>query len=187
MARLITVTKVGLYDINGSYFAVDSESIRVYDQNISSIETHTSGASLMFGNPQVTPEGVTVKGFVVSQTPAQIQTLIDASVSTTNPVSVISADGAISIPSVNTTFYFTKAGVAVTTLAAPTATTHDGLRLTFVATTAQANTITHSAGFGAGGASLDVATFGGAIGDNITIEAYQGKWYIVATRNVTIA
>ena len=64
MARLITVTKVGLYDINGSYFAVDSESIRVYDQNISSIETHTSGASLMFGNPQVTPEGVTVKGFV---------------------------------------------------------------------------------------------------------------------------
>ena len=38
MARLITVTKVGLYDINGSYFAVDSESIRVYDQNISSIE-----------------------------------------------------------------------------------------------------------------------------------------------------
>lgn len=187
MAKLVTLTKVGYYDKNGSYFATDSESIRQYDENVSNIETHTSGSSVMFRSPQVSPEGVEVKGYVVSQTPSQIQLLIDASVSTINPVSVLSADGAISIPSVNTTFYFTKAGVAAMTLAAPTATTHDGLRLTFIATTAQANTITHTAGFGAGGSSLDVATFGGAIGDNIVIEAYQGKWYVVSTRNVTLA
>jgi hypothetical protein len=32
-----------------------------------------------------------------------------------------------------------------------------------------------------------VATFGGAIGDQLVIVAQNGTWRIVATRNITIA
>lgn len=187
MARLITVTKVGYYDKNGSYFA-EAGTTRVYDTTLSAIETHTSGASIYFAS-NVKFGTTEVSGLVVSQTPAQIQTLFDASVSTVNPVVNVSADGAITIPSVNTTYYCTKAGVAAMTIGNPTATTHDGLRLTFIATTAQANTLSNAAGagFNDGGASHDVGTFGGAKGDNIVIEAYQGKWYVVSKVNVTLA
>ena len=99
-----------------------------------------------------------------------------------NLVTAVTADGAISIPTVNRSYFITKAGVAAMTIADPTATTHDGVRLTFIATTAHAHTLSNAAGsgfFSSGGATKDVATFGGAIGDGIVIEAYQGKWYIV--------
>lgn len=102
-------------------------------------------------------------------------------------VGAIAASGAVSVPGYSRTFFITKAGVAAMTIADPTATTHDGLRLTFVSTTAQAHTLTNTTGFGAGGASLDVATWGGAIGDTMVIVAYQGKWYVESTRNVTLA
>lgn len=188
MAKLITITKVGIFDQNGSRFLVDSESIRMYDENISSIETDALGSMVMLREPQKLDGGV-ITGYVVSQTPAQIQSLLDASVSTINAVLAVSANGAISVPSVNTTHYFTKAGVAAMTIVDPTATTHDGVRLTFVATTANANTLSNAAGsgFNAGGAGSDVATFGGAIGDLIVIEAYQGKWYVIDKTNVTLA
>lgn len=189
MARLITLTKVGYYDINGTFFSVDSESIRQYDANISSIETHTSGASVMFIEPQKTPEGELIRGWVVSQNPATIQSLIDAATGTVNSVVAVTADGAITIPSVNTTYNITKAGVAAMTLANPTATTHDGLRLTFMSNTANAHTLSNAggAGFNDGGSGSDVGTFGGAKGDNIVVQAYQGKWYVVSKVNVTLA
>lgn len=183
--KLIALTKIGYFDQNGSRFTCDSEAIRASSENISSVETDTSGSIVMLSEPQKLDSGI-ITGYVVSQTPAQIQTLIDAVTATSNAVLAVSANGAISIPSVNTSFYFTKAGVAAMTIVDPTATTHDGIRLTFIATTANANTLTNTTGFGAGGGSLDVATFGGAIGDNIEIEAYQGKWYVVSTRNVTL-
>ena len=188
MATLITLTKVGFYDQNGSYYACDSESIRVATNSVSSIETHASGSTVMLKSPQKLDAG-TITGYVATQTPAQIQTLFDATVSTANPVLAVSADGAITIPSVNTTYFCTKAGVAAMTITNPTSTTHDGLRLTFVATTAQANTLSNAAGagFNDNGAASDLATFGGAKGDNIVIEAYQGKWYVVSTRNVTLS
>jgi hypothetical protein len=188
MATLITLTKVGFYDQNGSYYTCNSESIRVATDSISSIETHTSGSTVMLKAPQKLDDG-TITGYVASQTPAQIQTLFDATVSTVNPVIAVSADGAITIPSVNTTYFCTKAGVAAMTIANPTATTHDGLRLTFIATTAQANTLSNAGGggFNDGGTASDIGTFGGAKGDNIVIEAYQGKWYVVSKVNVTLA
>lgn len=101
----------------------------------------------------------------------------------------LSANGAVSIPNVSTTFVLTKAGVAAMTLANPTAGVHDGVRLTFIATTANAHTISNAAGsgFNSAGAAGDVGTFGGAIGDNLVIEAYQAKWYVVSKVNVTIA
>ncbi len=107
---------------------------------------------------------------------------IDAGiVSGRTPVVTVSADGAISIPSGNTHYFITKAEAAAMTIADPTATTHDGLTLTFVATTAAAHTLSNAAGsgfFSTGGSGKDVATLGGAIGDGLSIIAYQGKWYI---------
>lgn len=98
----------------------------------------------------------------------------------------VSADGAISIPSGSKTHFITKGTAAAMTIAdptsgAPSAGGHDGVVLVFVATTAAAHTLSNAAGsgfFSTGGASKDVATFGGAIGDGLAIMAYGGKWYI---------
>lgn len=103
------------------------------------------------------------------------------SVATPDSFAAVTADGAITIGVANKTYFITKAGVAAMTIVDPTATTHDGVHLTFVATTANAHTLSNAAGsgfFSSGGATKDVATFGGAIGDGISIIAYQGKWYI---------
>lgn len=72
------------------------------------------------------------------------------------------------------------------TLATPTATDHDGYVLTIVATTAH----THSFDFASGkvnGGALTTATFGGAIGDGLTMVAYQGVWYVISNINVTLS
>ncbi len=105
-----------------------------------------------------------------------------------SPVLAATADGAISIVAYSQTIYITKAGVCALTLANPTATTHDGARLTIVATTANAHTVSNAAGagFNGGGAGADIATFGGAIGDSMIVEAYQGKWYVLNLLNVTL-
>lgn len=123
---------------------------------------------------------------------ASVATITTLTVTTLNAMSkllAVTANGAVSIPTANTTYYITKAGVAAMTLVDPTATTHDGLTLTFISTTAQAHTLSNAAGsgFNAGGAASDIGTFGGAIGDNIVITAYQGKWLVVSKTNVTIA
>jgi hypothetical protein len=97
----------------------------------------------------------------------------------------ITGDGAITIQ--HATVYLSKAGAAAITLAAPTSGTHDGFRITVIASSAQAHVITSGVdGFNAKGSS-GTATFGGAIGDSVTFEADTGHWYTVATRNVTIA
>lgn len=94
--------------------------------------------------------------------------------------------GAITVAS--KTVYITKATAAALTLVAPTATTEDGIRIVFVATTAAAHTVTATTiGFNAGDTASDVATFGGAIGDGLTIEAYQGEWYILNSINIILA
>lgn len=101
------------------------------------------------------------------------------------PVELGAANGAIA--STSGVVMLTKAGVAAMTLAAPTTGTDDGKVLHIVAATANAHTVTQTTpGFGAGGGSLDVATFGGAIGDCMSIVAYGGKWYILNLINVTL-
>ena len=94
-----------------------------------------------------------------------------------------SADGIVTITAYSQTIYITKAGVCALTLADPTATTHDGTRLTFMSTTANAHTVSNAAGsgFNGAGSGSDVATFGAAVGNNLTVEAYQGKWYVIGT------
>lgn len=104
------------------------------------------------------------------------------------PIVAVTADGAITIPTVNTTYFITKAGVAAMTIAAPTATTHDGIRLTFISTGANAHTL-DMASSGINGGSADIGTWGGAAGDGVTIVAYQAHWYQVpgSNTNVTFA
>lgn len=83
------------------------------------------------------------------------------------------------------TIWATKAGVLAATLAAPTTTTHDGYRIRVVATTANANTVTTPSNKINGGSA--VATFGGAVGDFVEFEAYQGVWYVTGSKNITLS
>lgn len=98
---------------------------------------------------------------------------------------VASADGAITIaPS---TVVITKATVCALTLGTPTA-AQNGTIIRVVAATAAAHTVTAATiGFNAGDAAKDVGTFGGAIGDGLTVMAYGGEWLVIANTNVTLA
>ena len=70
------------------------------------------------------------------------------------------------------------------TLAVPTV---DYVELTCIAGTAAAHVITQATvGFNAKGSS-GTATFGGAIGDAVTLISYNGNWYCKAEHNVTFA
>lgn len=98
------------------------------------------------------------------------------------PYQVLSADGAITIA--NGTVVITKSGVCAITLDnPPTEGVHE---LKIISTTAQAHTVTYTAGFGGGTTSRDVATWGGAISDGMVIIGYNGVWYVSSTRNVTL-
>lgn len=94
------------------------------------------------------------------------------------------ANGAIAItPS---TVVITKSGVCALTLGTPT-TAQNGTVITIVAGTAAAHTVTAATiGFNAANGAGDVATFGGAIGDNMTVLAYEGEWLILNSVNVTL-
>lgn len=101
---------------------------------------------------------------------------------------IASADGAITIPSNRGHHYvfITKGSAADLTLAAPDDVDDNGARITFIATTAHAHTVTAATiGFNAGNATADVATFGAAIGDGFECIAYNGEWYTTNIVNVT--
>lgn len=97
----------------------------------------------------------------------------------------ITGDGAITVQ--NATVLLSKAGAGAITIVAPTAVTHDGVIIRVVATSAQAHVITSAVdGFNAKGSSGTI-TFGGAIGDSVTIVAHNGHWYTLAKVNTTVA
>lgn len=101
-------------------------------------------------------------------------------------VQAITGDGAITIAN-NALVVLSKGSAAAITLAAPTSGTHDRYRITVVATSAQAHVITSGVdGFNAKGSS-GTLTFGGAIGDSVTLVAHGGHWYTAALVNVTPA
>lgn len=106
-----------------------------------------------------------------------------------NTFDVAAADGAISIPDRGSkTVFITKGTAAAMTLAAPTSTTHDGVKITIVSTTAAAHTVTvATAGFNDLGVAGDTGTFGAAKGNGLTVVAYQGDWYVTSNINVTFA
>lgn len=100
---------------------------------------------------------------------------------------VASADAAITIK--NGVVVITKASAAALTLANPVVGTDDFNELLIFAATAFAHTISNAAGagFNAGGAAADVATFTAAKGNTLRLKAYQGVWYVVASINATLA
>ena len=102
------------------------------------------------------------------------------------PVQVLTGDGAITIKT--GLVILNKAGAIAATLADPTATTDDGKVLRILSVTAQAHTVTIAGGLNGSGASADVGTFSAAIGNGVTLVAYQGKWYLTGPNtNVTFA
>lgn len=110
----------------------------------------------------------------------------DVTGTVTSPVVEYAVNGAISIAS--QVAVITKATAATMTLADPTAGTHDGIIIEVVSATAAAHKLDNSAGggFNNGGATLDVGTFGGAIGDSIRLLAHNGVWIVLNNINVTI-
>lgn len=109
----------------------------------------------------------------------------DGAVKALDTIATVTADGAVAVPTGNTTFFITEnADGATMTLVDPTATTHDGLRLTFISTTAQAHSLDLVTGINGGAA--DVGTWGGAVGDAVAIIAYQGVWYALPGQNVNV-
>lgn len=92
--------------------------------------------------------------------------------------------GAIAlIPGVS---FIGSAGALAMTLANP-ALYQNGMVMIIYASTAQAHTVTYTAGFFGTTTSSDVCTMGGAIGDNLVIYAQNGTWRALSTRNCTIA
>jgi hypothetical protein len=104
-----------------------------------------------------------------------------------NPVTAYDGTGGHKALAVTTGTALLTKGTAGTdyTIAAPTVTTHDGRIVRIISTTAAAHVVTAGAGV-INGATSGVATFGGAIGDTITLVAYQGVWYATSKLGVTI-
>lgn len=97
------------------------------------------------------------------------------------PVEVAAADGAISI--VEGSVIITKGTAAALTMDDPHTSTN-GCVLHIVSTTAAAHTVTLNAstnGVNGAGASGNLMTFGAAIGNNISLIAYNGTWYTLGT------
>jgi len=90
------------------------------------------------------------------------------------------------LPVGNTTFVITKAGVCAITLEAPSKAAN-GLQLTFRSATANAHTVTYTAGFLGGTTASDIGTFAASVGASFTIEANGGTWGQIALAGVTIA
>lgn len=91
-----------------------------------------------------------------------------------SPVVSYGVSGAITVPVVNQTIYLTKAGTAAMTLAAPASDQTNVV--TVVSLTANAHTITYTAGFYQNTTSSDVVTFPTTSGACWTFQAKNGLW-----------
>lgn len=104
-----------------------------------------------------------------------------------NPVTLASANGAITIAP--GTVVITKTGsLAALTLAAPTA-AQNGLILRVTSATAFAHTVTATGLFddGVTGGSKTTATFAAFAGASMEVMAYEGKWHTISLKAVTVA
>ena len=95
-------------------------------------------------------------------------------------------DGAITIPTqMRKTCILDKPTAIAATLADPAA-GDEGKEITIISKTAAAHTVTFATGLLGLGTDGDVATFGGAILDSITVRAQGSVWVPVAVNKVTI-
>jgi len=101
-------------------------------------------------------------------------------------VQSVAASGAIG-PRNPGTFVITKAGVAAMTLAAPTATTDDGVVITLTSSTANAHTLTATGLLQTGTANVNVATFAAQAGAGLCLMAFNGKWIVLSSVGITFS
>jgi len=100
----------------------------------------------------------------------------------------IGQNGAITVPTKNTTFLLTKAtALASTTLGAPSK-AQNGLRLTFTSQTAAAHVITATTlvGDAVSGSPHTTCTFAAYIGATMTLIADNGIWNLASSTGVTV-
>lgn len=109
---------------------------------------------------------------------ASLRALISAGVST--PVS----DGAIN-PAVSSNGVITKIGSASMTLAAPVATINDGNTIVLTSATPYAHVLSAIGLLQTGTAAINYATFSAFPGSSLTLRAYQGKWIVVSSNQVS--
>ena len=107
----------------------------------------------------------------------------------TTPIVVANPDTTHAIPIANGVVIMTKGSASAFTLAAPTATTQDGTRMTFISNSAYAHVITATGLIhdGVTGGAKNTATFGAYVGASLTLVAYQAKWYVESKNVCTIA
>jgi hypothetical protein len=97
---------------------------------------------------------------------------------------VVAATGAI-FAKTGAAFITYNGGAGGYTLALPTPGLDDNKQLEIISTTAQAHVVTTPAnGFNG---SLHIATWGAAIGNSLTIRAFNGSWYVANTIGITIS
>ena len=124
--------------------------------------------------------GLYLAGTLVTPSAAELNSTLDFE------YQLLEAAGAITIKNGVCKIAKTSAGALAATLANPTTVTDDYKRLVIINFQAQLNTVTLTGGFGNGGAGEDVCTFGAAIGDNLSLMAFGGFWYIIGNTGGTI-
>lgn len=100
------------------------------------------------------------------------------------PLTIQSTDGAID-PHTAACYVITKGSAAALTLAAPTATTDDGLQIVITSASAFAHVLTATNLLQTGAATDDVATTAAFAGASLTLMAYQAKWYVISQNAIT--
>lgn len=98
------------------------------------------------------------------------------------------APGAGAIAAKRGVVFITAGAATALTLDAPVPGDDDGSTLAIVSATAFAHTVTQAApGFNGAGVGQDVATFGAAAGNGLSLVAYGGAWYVTGNVGVTLA
>ena len=110
---------------------------------------------------------------------ASLRALINSGVPT-----LVSVDGAIN-PQISSTNFITKVGSANLTLAAPIITTNDGNIIRFVSVSPYVHTLSAIGLLQTGTAAVNYVTFNVNPGSSVTLQAYQGKWIVIASNQVT--
>jgi hypothetical protein len=126
-------------------------------------------------------------GFQPADNPIQMHNLLIQRCDKVTSSQVLAAgDGAIAVA--QGTVIITKGSAAALTLAAPT-TAQAGTRITITSSTAFAHVITATGLLenGTTGGPHNTATFAAFPGATITLEAYNGLWFLVSSVLVTIA
>ncbi len=118
-----------------------------------------------------------------SWTPPNIWASLRALISSGIPTPLLT-DGAIN-PFISSTNFITKVGSANLTLSAPIATVQDGILVRIISTTPYVHVLSAIGLLQTGTAFVNYINFSSLPGSSVTLQAFQGKWLVVASNQVT--